>query len=260
LREHYNPRLSQLLARTAEVLQAEDAYMQDQVDQLLPRKLHDRFGFVAIPRELLVNQPLAIQRRVIRRLLTAADDLGALVVDYEHTTKLLEHILSGSRSWEYPVSANVSVIASQGWLFFLNRQDRKPVDIEVAWTIPSAISIPTLATRLSATRTIRPINGWSGMDCLDVSLEACRLGVRAWRPGDLITLPDGLGRKKLSDLFVDRKIPLPHRHRIPIVTCNDEVVWVVGVMVAGDYRPAADTEAALMLEYDAEQVEGGAIL
>lgn len=55
------------------------------------------------------------------------------------------------------------------------------------------------------------------------------LSVRTWRPGDRIKLAGG-GAKKLSDVFIDAKIPSAFRHVWLILVDNeDEVLWVPGL-------------------------------
>jgi tRNA(Ile)-lysidine synthase len=56
------------------------------------------------------------------------------------------------------------------------------------------------------------------------------LSVRGWRAGDRIR-PLGLnGRRKIHDVFIDKKIPVASRKRWPLVTCDDEVLWIPGIM------------------------------
>ena len=62
------------------------------------------------------------------------------------------------------------------------------------------------------------------------------LKLRRWKEGDYF-FPFGMkGRKKLSDYFTDRKIDLNTKHKIPLLCCNDEIVWVVGLRSDDRYR------------------------
>jgi tRNA(Ile)-lysidine synthase len=55
------------------------------------------------------------------------------------------------------------------------------------------------------------------------------LVVRYPRPGDRMQ-PFGMkGHKKLSDVFIDRKIPKRRRASTPIIEAGGEIVWVLGV-------------------------------
>jgi tRNA(Ile)-lysidine synthase len=45
-----------------------------------------------------------------------------------------------------------------------------------------------------------------------------------------------LGSIKVSDLFINAKIPLHLRERWPILVCGDEIVWVPGFRVAENWK------------------------
>jgi tRNA(Ile)-lysidine synthase len=68
--------------------------------------------------------------------------------------------------------------------------------------------------------------------------------VRTFRPGDRIT-PFGMsGRKKVKDVFIDRKIPMSERSCIPLLFCGDDLIWIAGVCVSEKCRidsPSATT-------------------
>jgi len=58
------------------------------------------------------------------------------------------------------------------------------------------------------------------------------LTLRLWRQGDFF-FPIGMKtRKKLSDFFIDQKVPLHEKNNIPLlVNGNGDVIWI------GGYRP-----------------------
>ncbi len=57
------------------------------------------------------------------------------------------------------------------------------------------------------------------------------LHVRTRRQGDRLR-PLGLGgSKSLQDVFVDRKVPRAQRDTYPVVCCDEEILWVPGVVI-----------------------------
>ena len=55
------------------------------------------------------------------------------------------------------------------------------------------------------------------------------LEVRTRKPGDKITISkDGLN-KKLKDIFINSKVPKEARDKVPIVTLEEEIIWIAGV-------------------------------
>jgi tRNA(Ile)-lysidine synthase len=74
--------------------------------------------------------------------------------------------------------------------------------------------------------------------------------LRSWHEGDSF-MPLGMsGRKKISDFFVDEKIPLDEKHRIPLlVTAGGEVIWVCGMRLDDRFKITPATRRVLKLEY-----------
>jgi tRNA(Ile)-lysidine synthase len=55
-------------------------------------------------------------------------------------------------------------------------------------------------------------------------------------------------RKKLQDLFVDRKVPRDVRGSVPLVVDGDDrIVWVVGEPVAEDFRVTEPSQGVIFL-------------
>ncbi len=74
------------------------------------------------------------------------------------------------------------------------------------------------------------------------------LTLRTIRPGDRLS-PLGLGgRRKVSDLLIDRKIPREDRARMPVLACGDEVAWLPGIAVSAPFAvPDAQAPAFRIL-------------
>lgn len=72
-------------------------------------------------------------------------------------------------------------------------------------------------------------------------LSACKeksmLTITHRHDGDVV-YPLGMGgkKKKLSDIFVDKKIPRQKRDNVPIIRAGNSIVWVVGVVYDGRFK------------------------
>lgn len=80
------------------------------------------------------------------------------------------------------------------------------------------------------------------------------LSLRNFRRGDRFR-PLGMeGRKKIKDLFIERRVPLSARRRWPLLVCGDEILWI-----PGHGRSAAapvSAETALAWRVSARPLEG----
>jgi tRNA(Ile)-lysidine synthase len=74
------------------------------------------------------------------------------------------------------------------------------------------------------------------------------LAVRNRRPGDRFQPPGLVGRKKLQDFFVDRKVRREDRDRVPIVVdAADRIVWVAGFGIDEAFQVTDPGQAVLTL-------------
>jgi tRNA(Ile)-lysidine synthase len=69
--------------------------------------------------------------------------------------------------------------------------------------------------------------------------------VRTWQRGDRIALPGLGGHKKLSDFFIDRKVPRAERAGVPLLVAGDSIAWIVGHAVGEPYRATGEEATVL---------------
>jgi tRNA(Ile)-lysidine synthase len=75
------------------------------------------------------------------------------------------------------------------------------------------------------------------------------LVLRNWQEGDRF-MPIGMRNfKKLSNFFIDQKVPLPEKENIPIViNGNGEIVWVAGLRQDNRYKVTGSTKKVTIFE------------
>jgi tRNA(Ile)-lysidine synthase len=84
---------------------------------------------------------------------------------------------------------------------------------------------------------------------VDAALVTGPLTIDSAHEGDRMR-PLGMeGTKKLSDLFIDAKVPRRQRMMTPVVRAAGRIVWVAGVRLADDFRVTDETTRALVLTW-----------
>lgn len=75
------------------------------------------------------------------------------------------------------------------------------------------------------------------------------LKIRAWQVGDKFK-PIGMqGYKKLSDFFIDKKIPLHLKNSIPIIeNANGDIIWLAGLRQDNRYKITSNTKKVVIFE------------
>src|SRR4029079_3279263 len=85
---------------------------------------------------------------------------------------------------------------------------------------------------------------------LDADKATFPLYIRNWKKGDFFR-PLGIkGTQKLSDYFINKKIPRTERKKIPLVYKDDDLIWVSGHQINENYKVTSDTKRILVIEVE----------
>ncbi len=88
--------------------------------------------------------------------------------------------------------------------------------------------------------------------CLDLDEIQFPLIIRRWMHGDYF-FPLGMDQnKKLSDFFVDEKVPVPEKERIWIMASGEKIVWIMGYRIDNRFRISSSTSRVLRLRFQSE--------
>ena len=94
-------------------------------------------------------------------------------------------------------------------------------------------------------------NGYNrdGNAYVDHDLLIYPLVLRSRQPGDVF-VPLGMKtHKKLSDFFIDEKVPLPEKDKIPLlINGNGDIIWVAGMRQDNRYKVTATTKKVAIFE------------
>lgn len=83
--------------------------------------------------------------------------------------------------------------------------------------------------------------------CLDLDTFEFPLLIRRWMHGDYF-YPLGMEQnKKLSDFFVDEKVPVPEKEGIWILASGKKIVWIMGYRIDNRFRITSSTSRVLRL-------------
>ena len=252
LESEYNPRLRRTLGRTATVLRDEDDALE-----LESRRALETVSCVQTDAEIilaaqqLLRYHIAIQRRVLRRLLegmpAAAGGVGFGMV--EVLTGLLSHEGGGGVRH---LGADVWAQRTPDCLII---RQGSPVPFETSIDVPGATRIPARDVSVTARflpassmDEIRPLLGtWRAVLDAD-AIDPGHLCLRSPRKGDRLQ-PLGMeGHKKISDLLVDEKWPRLLRDEVIVLTSGERIAWVAGLRVAHPFRVTPTSRQLLHLE------------
>jgi len=73
--------------------------------------------------------------------------------------------------------------------------------------------------------------------------------LRYWFEGDRIQ-PLGMHTmKKVSDIFIDAKVPRSYKHRIPLLTTLKDIIWICGIQIDDRFKVTDNTQHILKIQY-----------
>lgn len=232
------------LNRLSRVMRQLDGLLSTEVLHLLPAILtrsDDGSSSLDIPH--LRSKPEYLQEgivlEVLRRLGTEAE------AHKVHQILDLCDLRTGS---QIHLSKSLHVYRNRNRLDFVAPRNEPSLHQEVLL----GESYATDEFRLSLSKPLpRPhtLDSTRSVEFVDAVRLGNRLVLRSWHEGDWF-MPLGLGsKKKLSDFFIDEKIPLLLKHRIPILESNGEIVWICGRRLDERFKVTEKTKSVVRLEY-----------
>ena len=274
----YNPRIEEILARTAEILRADEEYLEEAAEaayQAAARPGPDGAG-VTLACDGLRSLPLALARRVVRRALREA---GGEEEGGRATFAQVEAILALAESTEGSAAfhglGGIRVEREYGRLRFYPVRPASPGltgpgggeggegaagEPPTFLAVPGVTPIPWAGCRIAASVAEAGPDPAAAVrraapNCavLDYDAVALPLVARSRRPHDVLRPLGAGGRKKVKELFIDAKVPRSQRARVPLVLDRRGIVWVVGHCIDERVKVTGGTRRLLVLRADPDR-------
>jgi tRNA(Ile)-lysidine synthase len=250
LEQEFSLGIVEVLAREAAIARADEDRLEAEAIEVAASVVLTREGIVEIDALALASLHPALAGRVARMALTVL--APGRYVGFDHVERLMA--LARGRG-----TASVSLPGQQGWRLGdrIRLQRQRPEPFANFFCVP--LSVPgevLLPQGWAVSSSVISEGGSAGepREALTVSVPleglALPLAVRSRRRGDGLR-PAGMRgrRKKLQDLFVDRKIPRELRDTVPLVVDSDDrILWVVGQAVAEEIRSTTASQGVLLLK------------
>ena len=226
LRKRLDRGLDLRLVRMAEALRDEEEFLEGLTRSLLPQIARDG----NLLRGPLLEQPRAMQRRLVR--LWLKDALGSLRgVDLDHVEAVLGLVFDGPPQGRVALPGGREAARLYDVLS-LEKKGRARGAARYSYPLPlgGEVAIPEAGMKISSARGApsgaRPGNDFEAL--FDAGALPETLTARNFRPGDRFQPLGMQGRKKLKDLFIEKKVPLGARAALPLLLAGEKILWVPG--------------------------------
>lgn len=264
LENAFNPEIKKVLNGIAKNVRIDYSYLLKIAEKKFKRYATCSRDKVRVSLRFL-DEDVAIQRMIIREAVRKIKgDLNSIT--YAHWEDL-NGLLKKKAKWQLNLPDNVLAKGEKNGLIFCRKTARKKKDFkEIVYQleIPGRTKIPEIDRVLEAGFVKKAVNFKSSASPASPTESAGRQGgktkeffdfeklklpllVRFKKSGDRI-MPLGMARyKRLKQLFIDEKIPLEKRDKLPLVVSQDKIIWICGVKRSNHAKIMAGTKKMLSL-------------
>ena len=247
--KRYNPKVSQRLAATAEILASDEELLEQLTSAAYQRLAGCHGGAIDFSIGSLLKEPRALRLRLYRRALQElrGDLMRIGTAHLEAIDRLAASTRPNARA-KLPGECFVSrcydalsfkrsdLPADVAWQHVVSGEGEHPLPGGGRLTVQAIPRPHRLETASRLVAYLAP--------------EAAPFPwlLRSFTPGDRFTPLGMMGAQKVKDLFINEKIPPSMRSRIPLLVSEGEIIWVPGVRMGEKARITAATGAVLRVE------------
>jgi tRNA(Ile)-lysidine synthase len=247
VRDQINPNVVETLQRTSELFRELEGYLMHSARAAL-----DIVGAGSTPGELklsiprLKGHPVLLQQYIV---MLAAQQATGQRPEYDQVGRILDLTEGLTGSW-VTLSDRHGVCRDRDTLVI--RAMEEPADFRTHVLQNHRYDFRDF--RFSSTLmsgTLPPLGDQNGIEYVDADrIPPGHLVLRTWAEGDWF-VPLGMkAKKKISDYFVDAKIPLYEKRKYPILETKDgTIIWLCGQRIDDRFRVTAQTVSILKIEF-----------
>ncbi len=243
IQEEINPNFVSTLLRTGEIFDELERFLEEESKLFLQRMTVSRSsGEIVLDLNILHLQPLFLQEYI---LLQTARTIVNSGIDFSTVRALVS--LSNAETGSFcSISKNIIAYRNRGHLIFKQRPQihsyRYPIQLNKAYAFEDF--------HFASKQVGEALFGADPhVEFADASAFGRELVIRTWHEGDAF-VPLGMKeRKKLSDFFIDEKVPVFEKQAIPLLISDGEIVWVCGKRLDDRFKITPGTKQIIKLEY-----------
>ena len=258
--ETYNPKFREAVLRMSQSLKGDYAFVMETLEtawQNTVTAIDD--DVITFDSDLLCGHSIGLQRNLVKhamQILRPGVDVSFSVLE-----RATDMIKSGSQSSRVDLKAGLRMFREMNRIYICSLDAELPFNLwpQMMGVDSMSVAIPGQVTlaggwKLSCERWHLPALAREqterNEDQFQVWLDAEHIPklfeLRTRRQGDQFT-PLGLDghSQKLTDFFVNEKMPQRAREHWPLLCAGDEIIWVPGYRPAHPYRLTASTRKVI---------------
>ncbi len=215
----------------------------DYIDSLVKSKKLDMYLSNSLDLSKFSKEDIYIQKKIINSILEELYPDNLYLVDSHHIEELMKIINSKKPNIEMMLPNNIRVLKAYEKIYFgadLHKSKAYEYVLDEEVKLDSGIIKVVLNDESNSNYVLR-------LNSKNIDLP---IKVRSPLAGDIMQVKNMLGHKKISDIFIDKKIEKQLRLSWPVVTdVNGVILWLPGLKKSNFDIPI-DEEYDIILRYE----------
>ncbi len=244
LQERINPNLMGTLRRCAELSHQLEDYLHVEASHFLSRVIVETAEReIVLSLTTLRSEPLFLQEYILHK---TAKDFAHGEIEFSTVREMLK-VAEAETGSSCSVARDVVFCRDRDRLV-LRRQANEPlfrhaVNPNQAYEFSGFHFTSSFVEKANFTDN-------PNIEYIDAGRLAGDLVLRTWNNGDWL-VPLGMQqKKKVSDLFIEQKVPVYEKHTIPILESGGSIVWICGKRLDDRWKVMPTTKQILKLQYE----------
>lgn len=268
LQSGYNPKIIEALNRMSAILQPEEEWIDNMVDQETSRLIvSSKNQSIQISISGFIEKPIPLQRRITRKIIQKVKgDLYKITL--KHIDEILLLISKAMDNSQLHLPDNLLIKISGNHVCWTIRErvarppkfDSKRSDcLAFLYTIsslddsPKTIMIHEAGVKIQfsilSRMTVSELEQQhKNVALMDMNQLRFPLTIRNYIPGDRFTPLGMTGSQKISRYFINHKVPRKNRMGNPLLLSENRIIWLAGYQIDDSMKITPETNTILKTE------------
>ncbi len=250
LRQHFNPAIESVALRSATIMNEVESYLNDQARLALKKCLVSiKKNKIILDIDSFLNYFILIQKYVLFQLMDRLP-VDRSILTAQKLDRILRHVADHRSGRRLHLNSEWDIWIDHQHVVF---QKARSLDFEIAVTIDTVLQLPDndlwFETELMTVDQLPArFHEDKRIEYIDYDKVQGNLKIRNFRTGDRFRPLKLKGEKKLSDYFIDQKIPLHERKEIPLLVSDNGIIWIMGYQLDDRFKITSKTKRVLKLQ------------
>jgi len=256
--ETYNPSVKENLTHLAEIVQDDWDYLEKQYAQISDELIHQiSDDLLEIPREGFLELDRGVQKAVLQCALGKLQRDAQATIEHDTVADIIQFAYNPTATNHITLPAHLHAFLENTKLIITSLaappipdqypQCRESCTLSIYEPFELELTKDFLLSGViepvSAYAEPRSDTGFLWEAFLNADqIQFDNAVVRSFQPGERYA-PLGMDGKKIkvSDFYINKKIPVPFRKNWPLILVENEIAWIPGFQPAHSYRIQANT-------------------